>query len=144
MDSPGPGGLGGTFGGNPVACRAALEVLKMVDSLHLSERSERIGRLFESITSPWPDRFSLIGDIRGVGAMRAIELVRDRVTKEPAEAETRKVLAACHRRGLLMISAGTFGNVIRLLVPLTATDNQIAEGLEVLEQSLAEVHGGRA
>jgi 4-aminobutyrate aminotransferase / (S)-3-amino-2-methylpropionate transaminase / 5-aminovalerate transaminase len=141
MDSPGPGGLGGTFGGNPVACRAALEVLKMVDSLHLSERSERIGRLFESITRPWPDRFSLIGDIRGVGAMRAIEFVRDRVTKEPAEAETRKVLAACHRRGLLMISAGTFGNVIRLLVPLTATDDQIAEGLDVLEQALVTEGG---
>jgi len=140
MDSPGPGGLGGTFGGNPVACAAALEIFKMVDSLHLSKRSERIGQIFESFTRAWPDRFSLIGDIRGVGAMRAIELVQDRFTKEPAEAETRKVLAACHSRGLLLISAGTFGNVIRLLVPLTASDEQIREGLEVLEQALSEVH----
>ena len=74
------------------------------------------------------------------GAMRAIELVKDRATKEPAEAATRKVLAACHRRGLLIISAGTFGNVIRMLVPLVATDAQIEEGLLVLEQALAEIH----
>jgi 4-aminobutyrate aminotransferase/(S)-3-amino-2-methylpropionate transaminase len=73
--------------------------------------------------------------------MRAIELVKDRVTKEPAEAATRKVLAACHRRGLLIISAGTFGNVIRMLVPLVATDAQVEEGLVVLEQALAEVQG---
>jgi 4-aminobutyrate aminotransferase/(S)-3-amino-2-methylpropionate transaminase len=140
MDSPAPGGLGGTFGGNPVACAAALEILKALDSLHLSERSARIGRLFALVTRDWRDRFPLIGDIRGVGAMQAIELVVDRVTKEPAETETREVLVACHRRGLVMISAGTFGNTIRLLVPLIATDDQIEEGLEVLEQALAEVH----
>jgi 4-aminobutyrate aminotransferase/(S)-3-amino-2-methylpropionate transaminase len=140
MDSPEPGGLGGTFGGNPVACAAALEILKGVDSLRVTECSARIGRLFESVTREWPGRFSLIGDIRGLGAMRAIELVRDRITKEPAPDETRDVLAACHRRGLVLISAGTFGNVIRLLVPLTATEEQIEEGLRVLERALAEVH----
>jgi 4-aminobutyrate aminotransferase/(S)-3-amino-2-methylpropionate transaminase len=139
MDSPGPGGLGGTFGGNPVACAAALEMLKALDSCRLSERAVRIGQIFEAITRDWPARFSVIGDIRGVGAMRAIELVRDRVTREPADAETRKVLTACHRRGLLMISAGTFGNVIRLLVPLTATDEQIKEGLDVVYEAMSEV-----
>jgi len=138
MESPGPGGLGGTFGGNPVACAAALEILKAVDSLGLSERSEHIGRIFESRTKGWPGRFSLVGDIRGVGAMRAIELVKDRATKEPADVATQKVLAACHRRGLLIISAGTFGNVIRMLVPLIATDAQIEEGLLILEQALTE------
>jgi 4-aminobutyrate aminotransferase/(S)-3-amino-2-methylpropionate transaminase len=141
MDSPGPGGLGGTFGGNPVACAAALEILKAVDTLDLSERSQRIGDLFESITRDWPGRFPLIGEIRGLGAMRAIELVKDRYSKEPAGEETRAVLAACHRRGLIIISAGTFGNVIRMLVPLVATDGQIEEGLRVLEQALAEVQG---
>lgn len=140
MDSPGPGGLGGTFGGNPVACAVALQVLKDVDSSRLSELSVRIGELFESITRDWPHRFPLIGDVRGVGAMRAIELVRNRATKEPADGETRRVLAACHRRGLLVISAGTFGNVIRLLVPLTATDEQITEGLDVLALALNETH----
>jgi 4-aminobutyrate aminotransferase/(S)-3-amino-2-methylpropionate transaminase len=140
MDSPGPGGLGGTFGGNPVACAAALEILKDIDSSRLPERSARIGELFESITRDWPHRFPLIGDIRGVGAMRAIELVRDRATKEPADLETRRILASCHRRGLLMISAGTFGNVLRLLVPLIATDQQIKEGLEVLFEAFSELH----
>jgi 4-aminobutyrate aminotransferase/(S)-3-amino-2-methylpropionate transaminase len=140
MDSPEPGGLGGTFGGNPVACAAALEILKGVDSLRIPERSARIGRLFESVTREWPERFSLIGDIRGLGAMRAIELVRNRITKEPAPDETRDVLAACHRRGLVLISAGTFGNVIRLLVPLTASENQVEEGLHVLELALTEAH----
>lgn len=141
MDSPGPGGLGGTFGGNPVACAAALEILNEVDSRRLPERAARIGQLFESITQDWPERFPLIGDIRGVGAMRAIELVRDRATKEPADEETHRVLAACHLHGLLMISAGTFGNVIRLLVPLAATDEQINEGLNVLALALKELHG---
>jgi 4-aminobutyrate aminotransferase/(S)-3-amino-2-methylpropionate transaminase len=141
MDSPGPGGLGGTFGGNPVACSAALEIFKAVDNLNLSERSEHIGRIFEARTTGWSGRFPLVGDIRGVGAMRAIELVTDRATKEPAEAATRKVLAECHRRGLLIISAGTFGNVIRILVPLVATDAQIEEGLLVLERALAEAAG---
>jgi 4-aminobutyrate aminotransferase/(S)-3-amino-2-methylpropionate transaminase len=139
MDSPGPGGLGGTFGGNPVACAAALEIFKAIDTLHLSDRSRRIGDLFQSMTRDWLRRFPLVGEMRGLGAMRAIELVRDRSTKEPAGEETRAVLAACHRRGLVMISAGTFGNVIRLLVPLVATDSQIEEGLRVLEQALAEV-----
>jgi 4-aminobutyrate aminotransferase/(S)-3-amino-2-methylpropionate transaminase len=141
MDSPGPGGLGGTFGGNPVACAAALEILKAVDALDLSEQSRHIGDLFESITHDWPDRFSFIGEIRGLGAMRAIELVKDRYTKEPASEQTRAVLEACHRRGLIIISAGTFGNVIRMLVPLVATDGQIEEGLRVLELALAEVQG---
>ena len=76
--------------------------------------------------------------------MRAIELVRDRATKEPADAETREVLAACHRRGLVIISAGTYGNVIRMLVPLVATDEQIREGLDVLDQALTEVHSASA
>ena len=118
---------------------AALETLKAVDSLHLRERSEQIGRIFASVTRDWPAKFALIGDVRGAGAMRAIELVRDRSTKEPADTETGRVLAACHRNGLLMISAGTFGNVIRLLVPLTASDEQVHEGLNVLEQALGEV-----
>jgi 4-aminobutyrate aminotransferase/(S)-3-amino-2-methylpropionate transaminase len=143
MDSPGPGGLGGTFGGNPVACAAALEIFKAVDTLHLSDRSRHIGDLFESITHDWPGRFPLIGDVRGLGAMRAFELVKDRYTKEPAGEETRAVLAACHRRGLVIISAGTFGNVIRMLVPLVATDGQIEEGLHVLEQALTEVQERR-
>lgn len=137
MDAPGPGSLGGTYGGNPVACAAALEVMDRIDRLHLAARAEQIGRLFESITRDWPSRFPLVGDIRGAGAMRAIELVKDRATKEPATGETKAILAACHRRGLLIISAGLFGNVIRILVPLVATDEQVEEGLRILEVSIS-------
>ena len=136
MDAPGPGGLGGTFGGNPVACAAALEILRAMDALDLTECSRKIGELFESVTRDWPRRFPLIGEIRGVGAMRAIELVKNRSTREPATEETRTILAACHRRGLIIISAGTFGNVIRILVPLIATQHQVLEGLRVLEDAI--------
>ncbi|MEO8659355.1 MAG: 4-aminobutyrate--2-oxoglutarate transaminase [Bryobacteraceae bacterium] len=137
MDAPGPGGLGGTYGGNPVACAAALETIERVDRWNLPARAERIGQLFESLTRDWPSRFALVGDIRGVGAMRAIELVKDRSTKEPAAAETKAILAACHQKGLLIISAGLFGNVIRVLVPLVASDAQIEEGLRIVEECIA-------
>jgi 4-aminobutyrate aminotransferase/(S)-3-amino-2-methylpropionate transaminase len=139
MDAPGPGGLGGTFGGNPLACAAGIEILQRMERLQLSKRAEEIGSLFESVTESWYGRFPLIGEIRGVGAMRAIELVRDRESKEPAAEEAKKVLAACHRRGLLILSAGTFGNVIRFLAPLVATDMQIEEGMSILEDCLGAV-----
>jgi 4-aminobutyrate aminotransferase / (S)-3-amino-2-methylpropionate transaminase / 5-aminovalerate transaminase len=141
MDSPGPGGLGGTFSGNPVACAAAIEIFRVVETEKLAERAEHIGAMFEAFTSNWSERYKVIGDIRGTGAMRAIELVKDRGTKEPAEAETKQILGECHRRGLLIISAGVFGNVIRLLTPLTATDAQLQEGLQILEQAIATVAG---
>ncbi len=137
MDSPGPGGLGGTYGGNPVACAAALETLEAVDRFDLPRRAEHIGRLFQSITASWPERYRIIGDIRGVGAMRAIELVKDRTTKEAATAETKAILTACHQKGLLIISAGTFGNVVRMLAPLVISDQQVEEGMRILEEAIA-------
>lgn len=141
MDAPGPGGLGGTFGGNPVSCAAALASWKILDELDLPRRAEHLGRVFEQLTRKWTERFSMVGDIRGLGAMRAIELVRDRDTREPAAEATLQVIARCHRHGLLILSAGTFGNVIRILVPLVATDGQMEEGLHVIEDALVEVHG---
>ena len=138
MDAPGVGGLGGTYGGNPVACEAALAVLKTFDRDHLTNEARRIGAVFEDVTRTWPERFSLVGDIRGRGAMRAIELVRDRSSKEPAKQETKVLLQRCHRRGLVVMSAGTFGNVIRLLVPLVATNSQVMEGLRIVESALHE------
>ncbi len=139
MDSPVVGSLGGTYGGNPLACEAALAVLKTFDSEDLGKRARRIGDHFERITSTWRDRFPLIGDIRGLGAMRAIELVRNRVTKEPAKEETQAIISACHQRGLIILPAGTYGNVIRMLVPLIATDDQIEEGLAVLKAAMSTV-----
>ncbi len=139
MDAPIIGGLGGTYGGNPLACEAALAVLATFDSEKLSEQARQIGEVFERTTRDWPDRFPLIGEIRGLGAMRALELVRDRCTREPGKEETEAVIRHCSERGLIILPAGTYGNVIRLLVPLVATDEQIEEGLGVLEAALTAV-----
>jgi 4-aminobutyrate aminotransferase/(S)-3-amino-2-methylpropionate transaminase len=139
MDAPGVGGLGGTYGGNPVACAAALAALETYDALRLGDRANAIGRLFTERTHEWLSRFPLVGELRGLGAMQAIELVRDRRTREPAAAETARVLSACHERGLIVLSAGTYGNVLRLLVPLVVSDAQFQEGLDVLEAALQTV-----
>jgi 4-aminobutyrate aminotransferase/(S)-3-amino-2-methylpropionate transaminase len=139
MDTPVVGGLGGTYGGNPLACEAALAVLKTFDSEDLGKQARCIGDLIEKATRPWHDRFPLVGDIRGLGAMRAIELVRNRETKEPAKEETQAIISACHQRGLIILPAGTYGNVIRVLVPLVAAEDQIEEGLAVLEAAMSTV-----
>ncbi len=139
MDAPVVGALGGTYGGNPVACEAALAVLEIFDGQELPGRARHIGEIFERRTWTWKDRFPLIGDIRGLGAMRAIELVRDRQAREPAKEETDAVVRGCYQRGLIVLAAGTYGNVIRLLTPLVATDEQVDEGLAVIESVLTEV-----
>jgi 4-aminobutyrate aminotransferase/(S)-3-amino-2-methylpropionate transaminase len=141
MDAPGPGGLGGTFGGNPVSCAAALAAWKTLDELDLARRAVHLGGIFEQRARNWMDRFPLIGDIRGVGAMRAIELVRDRTSREPAPDIAKLVMQRCHQKGLLILTAGTFGNVVRILVPLVATDGQMEEGLNLLEDALTDAHG---
>jgi 4-aminobutyrate aminotransferase/(S)-3-amino-2-methylpropionate transaminase len=139
MDAPGPGGLGGTFGGNPVSLAAALAVLEEMESQHLYERAARIGESFAARARGWRERFPLVGDVRGVGAMWAIELVKDPKTREPAKDEAGQISRACYERGLLTITAGTYGNVIRTLMPLVVTDEELAEGLGVMEAALAAV-----
>jgi 4-aminobutyrate aminotransferase/(S)-3-amino-2-methylpropionate transaminase len=141
MDAPMPGGLGGTFSGNPLSCEAALATWKVITGDNLPERATQVGKLFEETTRTWAERFNLIGDVRGIGAMRAFELVRDRATKEPASDETKKILQHCHERGLIIISAGTHGNVVRLHLPPVATDDQLKEGLAVLESAFAAQSG---
>jgi 4-aminobutyrate aminotransferase/(S)-3-amino-2-methylpropionate transaminase len=139
MDTPGVGGLGGTFGGNPVSCAAALAAIEIMERENLSARAEKLGELFDLRARGWKKRWLLIGDVRGLGAMRAIELVRSPETREPAKAETEQVVRYCYEHGLILISAGTYGNVVRLLVPLVVTDEQFDEGLNVLEGALASV-----
>jgi 4-aminobutyrate aminotransferase/(S)-3-amino-2-methylpropionate transaminase len=143
MDTPGIGGLGGTFGGNPVSCAAALAAIEIMERENLSSRAERLGDLFDSRARAWKKRWPLIGDVRGLGAMRAMELVRSSETREPAKAETEQVLRHCYEHGLILLSAGTYGNVVRLLVPLVVTDEQFNEGLNVLEGALASVAESR-
>jgi len=139
MDAATPGGLGGTYAGNPVACEAALAVLKMFDDQQLVTRAVRIGEWIGPRTREWAAEFPLVGDIRGMGAMRAFELVRDRATREPAQKETEAIIEYCWQHGLIVLSAGTYGNVIRLLLPLVITDDQLEEGFSVLEAALASV-----
>jgi len=141
MDSPAPGGLGGTFSGNPVSCAAALAAIRVMEREDLPARARLIGEQVAETFHRWWERYPLVGEARGLGAMQAIELVRDRATKEPAKDETARIVDLACRRGLLLIKAGTFDNVIRILVPLVVTDEQLREGLEILEGALAEVGG---
>jgi 4-aminobutyrate aminotransferase/(S)-3-amino-2-methylpropionate transaminase len=139
MDAPGLGGLGGTYGGNPLACAAALAVIETMERENLPARAEKIGAKFEARAREWKKRWPLIGDVRGLGAMRALELVRPGTNREPAKEETEQVLRYCLEHGLILISAGTYGNVVRLLMPLVTTDEQFDEGLNVLEGALMSV-----
>ena len=138
MDAAGPGGLGGTFGGNPVAVAAAHAVLDVMETGELQARALRIGETFAARARSWRDRFEIVGDVRGIGAMWAVELVKDRASRAPAKEETSAVAQRCWQRGLVTITAGTYGNVIRTLMPLVVSDSELEEGLDVLESALAE------
>jgi len=144
MDAPAPGGLGGTYGGNPVACAAGLAVLDVMRDERLPERAARIGSVVEERMRTWADDHELVGDVRVVGAMAGMELVRDRKKKTPADAETARILAVARERGLLLLRSGMHHNVIRTLMPLTIPDDQLTEGLDILGSALAEVAGAPA
>jgi len=139
MDAPGVGGLGGTFGGNPAACEAALAVLEIIEKENLCARANLLGERFRRRAAQWQSRWELIGEVRGLGAMQALELVRSRATREPADGETKQVAQYCYEHGVVTITAGSYGNVIRLLMPLVITDAQMDEALDVLESALQTV-----
>jgi 4-aminobutyrate aminotransferase/(S)-3-amino-2-methylpropionate transaminase len=139
MDAPGPGGLGGTFAGNPLSCAAALAVLDLFENKDLFHRAGEIGAKFQARARGWQASWPLVGDIRGLGAMQAIELVRSRQTREAAPEETKQVMEYCHKHGLIALTAGSYSNVVRLLVPLVISDEQLNEGLAVLEAALLSV-----
>jgi len=139
MDHPQVGGLGGTYAGNPVACRAALAVLDQFEKKNLLTRGEQIGKKVLEKFLEFKEIYSVIGDVRGLGAMVGMELVTDRKTKEPATTLTKQLVAICRDKGLLMISAGTHSNIIRPLMPLVITDEQLERGLSIIEESLSEL-----
>jgi len=139
MDHPQVGGLGGTYGGNPVACRAALAVLDVFQKKDLITRAEKIGKKVLGKFEQFKERYPLIGDVRGLGAMVGMELVTDRRTKEPATVQTKQLIAVCRERGLLMIAAGTYSNIIRLLMPLVIADEQLKSGLRIIEEGLEDM-----
>ena len=139
MDAPGLGQLGGTFAGNPVACEAALAVFETIEKENLCARANVLGERFRKRAVKWQERWELVGDVRGLGAMQALELVRSKATREPADTETTGVSRYCYEHGLVTITAGSYSNVIRLLVPLAITDAQMDEAMDVLEAALAHV-----
>jgi 4-aminobutyrate aminotransferase/(S)-3-amino-2-methylpropionate transaminase len=136
MDATNPGGLGGTFGGNPIACAAALAVIDVVVEEKLADRGKRLGDRALARMRGWKDRYPHVGDVRGVGAMVAMELVTDRATREPAGTMTNAVLRYCHEHGLVLLKAGLYDNVIRLLFPLTISEQELDGGLDILEEAL--------
>jgi 4-aminobutyrate aminotransferase/(S)-3-amino-2-methylpropionate transaminase len=139
MDAPGESAVGGTYVGNPVAQAAALAVLDVFEEEELVERAARIGETIRGRMTSWQERHPQIGDVRGLGAMLALELVRDPGTKEPAPELASRVAEECARRGLLILKAGVHSNCLRVLCPLVITDGELSEALDAWEDALASV-----
>jgi 4-aminobutyrate aminotransferase/(S)-3-amino-2-methylpropionate transaminase len=139
LEAPQPGGLGGTYGGNPLSCAAALAVLDAMEAEEIPLRAARMGELIRGRVCRWAAQYQAIGDVRGLGAMVAMELVRDRVSKAPDKELTQQLLTRCLERGLILLSSGTYGNTVRVLVPLTTPDTIVQEGLDVMEQALEAI-----
>ena len=143
MEAPQVGGLGGTYGGNPLACAAALAVLEAMEAERIPARAQRTGDRVKARFRQWAEQFQCIGDVRGLGAMIGMEIVTDRESRTPDKALTGRIVAAALERGLVLLSSGTFSNTIRVLAPLTAEDAVIDEGLDVMGAAL-EAAVGRA
>ncbi|HEX9510152.1 MAG TPA: aspartate aminotransferase family protein [Puia sp.] len=137
MDAPHLGGVGGTYGGSPVACVAAIEALKILSSPSFLQRSVEVGEIIRTTLEKWKEKYPCVGDVRGLGAMRLVEFVKDRDTREPDADFTLKVIKDAVAHGLILIRAGLYSNCIRLLPPIVITDEQLVEGLGVLEAAIA-------
>ncbi|SEN69295.1 4-aminobutyrate--2-oxoglutarate transaminase [Lihuaxuella thermophila] len=138
MDAANPGEIGGTYGGSPLGCVAALKVIEMMEEEGLPERATAIGEIVTDRFHRLQQRIPQIGDVRTLGAMSAVELVKDPATKEPAKELTAEILQEVNKRGVILMGAGLYGNVIRVLSPLVITDEQLTEGLDVIEQVMIE------
>lgn len=138
MDSVHPGGIGGTYGGNPLSCRAGLAVMDIFENDNLLAKAERLGGALKRRFAAFKKTYAIVGDERGLGAMRALEFVTDRTTKAPATDATKGIVKYCQEHGLLVLTCGNFGNCIRVLTPLVITRDQLDRGLDILEQGIAE------
>jgi 4-aminobutyrate aminotransferase/(S)-3-amino-2-methylpropionate transaminase len=138
MDSANIGEIGGTYGGSPIGCTAAIEVIKMMEEEGLLERANHIGQLFQDRFGQLGSRFQKIGEVRHLGAMCALEFVEDPVTKLPNKELVLQIVQEAHKNGLVLMTAGLYGNIIRILVPLVITDEQLQEGFEVLENAIVK------
>ncbi len=136
MDSVAPGVIGGTFCGNPLACQAALKVIEIMERDDFAKRSREIGEIVMNKYNELTEKYEVVGDVRGLGAMIGIEFVKNKKTKEPDPMLTKKIILECANNGLLVEGAGTYNNVIRFLAPLVITDEQLMKGLEILEGAI--------
>ncbi|WLR49662.1 4-aminobutyrate--2-oxoglutarate transaminase [Bacillus tianshenii] len=139
MDAPDIGEIGGTYGGSPLGCVAALEVIKLMEEENLPARANSIGQQVTDRFNKLKKRVSAIGEVRTVGAMSAIEFVKDQKTKEPNKELTAQIIQAANQRGVIIMGAGLYGNVLRILSPLVITDEQLQEGLDILEEVTLEL-----
>jgi 4-aminobutyrate aminotransferase/(S)-3-amino-2-methylpropionate transaminase len=130
------GSIGGTYTGNPVSAAVAIKVIEIMRRDKICERAERLGKIMSEYLEGLKNKYDVIGDHRGLGVMRAVELVKDPRTKEPAKSLTDRVLLEARRRGLLLLEAGYYGNVIRFHPPLTISEENLLKGLEIFEESL--------
>jgi 4-aminobutyrate aminotransferase/(S)-3-amino-2-methylpropionate transaminase len=135
MDSPHVGGLGGTFSGNPVACRAALAVLDIFQEENLLNKAEILGQKVNNQLKTWQKDFEIVGNIHGIGSMMAFELI-DPETKKPAKDKATEMVNLCHKKGLVIITCGKYGNTIRLLMPLVIDDEDLEKGFKIIEENL--------
>jgi 4-aminobutyrate aminotransferase/(S)-3-amino-2-methylpropionate transaminase len=139
MEAPHVGGLGGTYGGHPLSCQASLATIDIIERDNLASRADSIGKKLKEALYAMQERYPIIGDIRGLGAMVAVELVKDRATKEPAPEETAKIRVKCYQNGLIMLSAGIHHNVMRILVPLVITDEELEEAISILDEAFKSI-----
>jgi 4-aminobutyrate aminotransferase / (S)-3-amino-2-methylpropionate transaminase / 5-aminovalerate transaminase len=143
MDAPHLGGLGGTYGGSPVACVAAIAAINILKSKAFLDRSVAVGQIIQQTMQKWKAKYKVIGDARGLGSMQLVEFVKDRQTKEPDMEVAMEVIKEAISNGLILIRAGLFSNCIRLLPPIVITDEQLAEGLLILEAAIAKADAKR-
>jgi 4-aminobutyrate aminotransferase/(S)-3-amino-2-methylpropionate transaminase len=139
MDSIHPGGVGGTYGGNPISCCAGLAVLEIFEEENLLKKAEILGKKMRERLETWPKKYEAVGDVRGLGPMLAIELVKDRHTKEPAVEQAKSLVQFCVDKGLIILLCGIFGNVLRFMPPFTITDEQLDKGLSIIEEGLSSM-----
>ena len=139
MNASHVGGLGGTYGGNPVSCRAALAVMEILLEDGLMNRAVSLGETLQRRFTAIQQQHEIVGDVRGKGPMLALELVEDRESKQPATDKAKALVSRCYEKGLVLLSCGSHGNVIRTLMPLVITDEQLEKGMAILEESLEEI-----
>lgn len=134
------GGLGGTLGGNPVSCAAALAAIDVIEQENLLDRATELGKIAKARLEGMKEKYNIIGDVRGIGLSIGIELVKNRETKEPAAEETGRILGKCHAHGLIIMSCGALKNIIRIMPPIIIKEAELEKGLDILEAALKEVN----